>query len=36
VFPLVSDRRFREDAGYAPTRSLADVIAELAGTGAHA
>lgn len=33
VFPLVSDRCFREATGYAPARSLDDVIAELAGTG---
>ncbi len=33
VFPLVSDRRFREVTGYAPTRSLDDIIAEMAGTG---
>jgi UDP-glucose 4-epimerase len=33
IFPLVSDRRFREDTGYRPARSLDDVIAELTGKG---
>jgi UDP-glucose 4-epimerase len=33
VFPLISDRRFREATGYAPARSLDDVITELAGSG---
>lgn len=33
TFPLISDRRFRRDTGFAPTFSLAEVVAELTAKG---